>query len=61
LNGVILKIDFEQAYNKVKWSLIHQTLRMKDFSEEWRALIRNFVFGEIVAIKVNKNIGIKND
>jgi hypothetical protein len=34
---------------------------MKDFSEEWRALIRNFVFGEIVAIKVNKNIGIKND
>jgi hypothetical protein len=40
LNGVILKLDFEKAYDKVKWSFLQQTLRMKDFSEEWRTLIR---------------------
>jgi hypothetical protein len=28
LNGVILKLDFEKAYDKVKWSFLHQTLRM---------------------------------
>jgi hypothetical protein len=30
-NGVILKIDFEKAYDKVKWSFLQQTLRMKGF------------------------------
>jgi hypothetical protein len=32
LNGVILKIDFEKAYDKVKWPFLFQTLRMKGFS-----------------------------
>jgi hypothetical protein len=36
LNGVILKLDFEKAYNKVKWSFLQQTLRMKGFSAEGR-------------------------
>jgi hypothetical protein len=57
LNGVILKIDFEKAYDKVKWSFHQQTLRMKGFSDEWRALIHSFVFRGSVAIKVNDNIG----
>jgi hypothetical protein len=53
LNGVILKIDFEKAYDKVKWSFLQQTLRMKGFSDEWRTLIHSFVSGGSVAIKVN--------
>jgi hypothetical protein len=53
LNVVILKIDFEKAYDKVKWSFLQQTLRMKGFSNEWRALIHSFVSGGSVAIKVN--------
>jgi mannosylglycoprotein endo-beta-mannosidase len=57
LNGVILKIDFEKAYDKVKWSFLQQTLRTKGFSDEWRALINNFVFGGSVAIKVNDDVG----
>ena len=43
LNGVILKIDFEKAYDKVNWSFLQQTLRMKGFSTKWRALINSFV------------------
>ena len=57
LNGVILKIDFEKAYDKVKWSFLQQTLRMKGFSAEWRAMIHNFVSGGSVAIKVNDDVG----
>jgi hypothetical protein len=34
-NGVILKIDFEKAYDKVKWSFLFQTLKMKGFSSKW--------------------------
>jgi hypothetical protein len=51
LNGVILNIDFEKAYDKVKCSFLQQTLRMKGFSAEWRALIHSFVSRGIVAIK----------
>ena len=57
LSGVILKIDFEKAYDKVKWPFLFQVLKMKGFSPEWRALIRNFVQGGSVAIKVNDDVG----
>ena len=57
LNGIILKIDFEKTYDKVKWSFLQQTLRMKGFSDEWRALIHNFVSGGSVAIKINDDVG----
>jgi mannosylglycoprotein endo-beta-mannosidase len=30
-DGVIFKIDFEKAYDKVKWRFLQQTLRMKGF------------------------------
>lgn len=29
LDGVIFNIDFEKAYDKVKWSFMRQTLLMK--------------------------------
>jgi hypothetical protein len=57
LNGVILKIDFEKAYDKVKWSFLQQTLRMKGFSPEWCALIHSFISRGSVAIKVNDDSG----
>ena len=57
LNGVIFKIDFEKAYDKVKWPFLLQTLRMKGFSDTWCRWVENFVSGGSVAIKVNDDIG----
>jgi hypothetical protein len=57
LNGVILKLDFEKAYDKVKWSFLHQTLRMKGFSHEWCDLINDFMSGGSVAMRVNDDTG----
>src|SRR3954462_6872904 len=57
LNGVIFKIDFEKAYDNVKWSFLQQTLRMKGFSEEWCALIHSCVSGGSVVVNVNDEIG----
>jgi len=41
-DGVIFKIDFEKAYDKVKWSFLQQTLRMKGFSDKWCSWIEHF-------------------
>jgi hypothetical protein len=57
LNGVILKLDFEKAYDKVKWSFLQQTLRMKGFCPRWCTWIENFISGGSVGIKVNDDIG----
>jgi hypothetical protein len=35
MNRVLLKIDFEKAYDKVKWDFLQQTFRMKGFDPKW--------------------------
>ncbi|WVZ90587.1 hypothetical protein U9M48_036874, partial [Paspalum notatum var. saurae] len=57
LNGVIFKVDFEKAYEKVKWPLLQQTLRMKGFSPLWCQWIQDFVSKGSVAVKVNNDVG----
>ncbi|WVZ53334.1 hypothetical protein U9M48_004295 [Paspalum notatum var. saurae] len=57
LNGVIFKIDFEKAYDKVRWDFLQQTLRMKGFSATWCNWIRSFVQGGNMAVNVNGQSG----
>jgi hypothetical protein len=56
-NGVIFKIDFEKAYDKVKWTFLFQTLKMKGFSTKWISWIKSFVMGGSVAVNVNGEVG----
>jgi hypothetical protein len=44
-SGVILKIDFENAYDKLNWNFIQQTLRMKGFSPTWYKWVASFMEG----------------
>ena len=50
------KIDFEKAYDKVKWDFLQQTLRIKGFSDVWCKWIEAFTKGGNVGIKVNDQI-----
>jgi mannosylglycoprotein endo-beta-mannosidase len=56
-NGIIFKIDFEKAYDKVKWDFLTQTLRLKGFSTKWVEWIKYFISGGRVAININDEIG----
>ena len=57
MDGVIFKIDFEKAYDKVKWSFLQQVMRMKGFAPAWCQWIMQFVQGGSVGIRVNDDIG----
>ena len=56
-SGIILKLDFEKAYDKVKWPFLQQALRMKGFAPKWAAWIEETTSKGSVGIKVNDNVG----
>ena len=55
-SGVVIKIDFEKAYDKVRWNFLLQTLRL-GFSLKWIEWIKSFISGGSVAVNVNDEVG----
>lgn len=51
--GVILKLDFEKAYDKVDWNFLEEVLKRKGFSETWIHWINQAVRGGRVCIDMN--------
>mgnify|MGYP000947890131 CR=1 FL=1 len=43
LDGVIFKVDFDKAYNKVKSPFLQQTLRIMSFYTAWRKQVESFI------------------
>jgi hypothetical protein len=58
-NGLILKIDFKKAYDKINWSFVQQILRMKGFAPKWCQWVASFMEGGHVSVKVNDQVGKK--
>jgi hypothetical protein len=56
-NGIIFKIDFKKAHEKVSWSFVQQTLCMKGFSPMWCRWVASFMEGGHVGIKINDTVG----
>lgn len=52
LDGVVLKIYFEKAYDTGNWIFLQQMLRMKGFSPLWCKWINQIVKGGSVGIRV---------
>jgi mannosylglycoprotein endo-beta-mannosidase len=47
MDGVLFKIDFEKAYDKVKWPFLQQALRMKGFDPLWCEWVKSLCKGEV--------------
>jgi hypothetical protein len=56
MDGVLFKIDFQKAYDKVKLYFLQQALHMKGFQPIWCEWVAMFVWGKC-GIRVNDDIG----
>ncbi|RVX07515.1 putative mitochondrial protein [Vitis vinifera] len=52
---VVFKIDFEKAYDHVKWDFLDHVLEKKGFSSKWRKWMRGCLSSVSYAILVNGN------
>jgi hypothetical protein len=55
--GVLFKIDFEKAYDKVNWDFLSQMMQAKGLGDLFCDWIMKVVRGGRVAVKVNDTIG----
>ena len=55
--GIILKLDFEKAYDKVKWNFLFECLAARGFCAKWCNWIKQVVSGGTVSVKLNNLIG----
>uniref|UniRef100_C6JRP7 Reverse transcriptase domain-containing protein n=1 Tax=Sorghum bicolor TaxID=4558 RepID=C6JRP7_SORBI len=51
--GLVLKIDFEKAYDRVNWGFLEQVMEMKAFPAKWIHWVMSTVRGGQVCINVN--------
>lgn len=51
--GMIFKIDFEKAYDRVRWDFLEEVLHGKGFPEKWVNWVMQTVKGGQVCININ--------
>ena len=54
---VILKLDFENAYDKISWAFLFECLTMRGFDKKWCNWIKIVVTKGTLRVKLNNNLG----
>lgn len=55
--GVIMKIDFEKAYDRVNWEFVEEVMKRKGFHEQFIQWVMLSVRSGRVCIKINGQLG----
>jgi len=51
--GVVLKLDYKKAYDRVSWSFLEEMLETRGFGGRWRGWLRQVVRGGSICIRIN--------
>jgi hypothetical protein len=56
---IVLKLDFEKAYDKVNWDLLFECMEKRGFHNKWCVCvwIKHVASGGTISVKVNNKIG----
>jgi hypothetical protein len=57
--GVLLKLNFEKAYDKVNWDFLLQCLSKRSFNNTWCEWIKRVLHNGIVSAKMNNEKGVR--
>lgn len=57
MSGVIMKIDFEKAYDRINWDFLEEVMRLKGFHEQFIKWVMLSVKTGRVSININGNVG----
>jgi len=52
-SGIILKLDYEKAYDWVSWNFLEERLKSRGFGAKWRGWISKVVQGGSICIRMN--------
>jgi hypothetical protein len=52
-SGIILKLDYEKAYDRVNWAFLLEVLKTRGFSEKWTSWVMKLTHGGSVCVRLN--------
>ena len=55
--GLILKLDFEKAYDKINWNFILECLAQRGFPAKWCLWVKDVMSSGTLSVKVNDRLG----
>ena len=56
-DGVILKLDFEKAYDRISWDFLFDCLHHRGFCAQWYKWMKAVVQKGTLSVKINNKIG----
>ena len=56
-DALVFKVDFEKAYDKIKWPFVILMLEQKGFPDKWCDWVMETMRGGHVGVKINDEIG----
>ena len=55
--GVVLKLDFEKAYDKVNWDFLLECHKLKGFEDKWCTWVDQVLRNGTMSVKINNIVG----
>jgi hypothetical protein len=56
-DGLVLKLDFEKAYDKLNWDFLFECLKQRGFCAKWCEWIKLVMSSRTVSVKINNTSG----